>query len=232
MRTLTFAAALLLAAAGAAHAEFPERRIQNIYPWTPGTPTYAVSQIIADAMGEELGVEIPVVAKPGAGGVNAFTQALNEPADGYTVIDGYVAPLIISPMFGKADWSCKDFTPLYSATSNAFAIISRADEDRWTDFPSFIAYLKAHPGETRYSGADELALPHLVAARVMQQQGTVARHVPYQDLNDGLKDMRGGILDWMIANPGMYNANKEHIKVIAVLSELPEVSAGAFGAVG
>ena len=208
----------------AARAEFPERRIQNIYPWSPGTPTYAVSQIIADAMGEELGVQIPVIAKPGAGGVNAFQAALAEPADGYTIIDGYVAPLIISPLFDKADYSWKDFIPLHSATSNAFAVVSRADEDRWSDFPSFIEYLKANPGKTRYTGGADLALPHMVAAKMLQEQDAVARNVPYNDLADGLKDLRGGILDWMIANPGVYNANKEHMRVLAVLSELPEVS--------
>jgi tripartite-type tricarboxylate transporter receptor subunit TctC len=213
--------ALLLATA--ASAEYPERRIQLVYPWTPGTPTYAVSQIIADAMGNELGVQMPVVAKPGAGGVNAFMAALNEPADGYTALDGYVAPLIISPLFEKTEYTFADFVPLYSATSNAFAIATRADEERFTDFPSFIAYLQAHPGETRYTGGADLALPHMVAAKVLQHYDAVSRPVPYGDLADGTKDLRGGVLDWMVVNPGIFRSNKDHLRVIAVLSELPEV---------
>jgi tripartite-type tricarboxylate transporter receptor subunit TctC len=213
--------ALLLATA--ASAEYPERRIQLVYPWTPGTPTYAVSQIIADAMGNELGVQVPVVAKPGAGGVNAFMAALNEPADGYTALDGYVAPLIISPLFDKTEYTFADFVPLYSATSNAFAIATRADEDRFTDFPSFIEYLQAHPGETRYTGGADLALPHMVAARVLQHYEAVSRPVPYGDLADGTKDLRGGVLDWMVVNPGIFRSNKDHLRIIAVLSELPEV---------
>jgi tripartite-type tricarboxylate transporter receptor subunit TctC len=223
LATALAALGIALGMAQAARAEYPERRIQHIYPWTPGTPTYAVSQIIADAMGAELGVQMPVVAKPGAGGVNAFTAALNEPADGYTTLDGYVAPLIISPLFHKGDYTYKDFIPLYSATSNAFALASRADEDRWTDFPSFIKYLKAHPGKTRYTGGADLALPHMVAAKVLQHYDAVARPVPYGDLADGTKDLRGGVLDWMVINPGIYRSNKEHLRVIAVLSELPEV---------
>lgn len=221
--TIALAAGALLATTTMAAAEFPERKIQHIYPWSPGTPTYAVSQIIADKMGEILGTQMPVVAKPGASGVKAFNIALEEPADGYTTIDGYVAPLIISPLFDKAPWACEDFVPLYSATSNAFAIISRADEDRWTDFTSFIEYLKANPGETRYTGGGDLALPHMVAAKVMQTFGTVSRPVPYGDLADGLKDLRGGVLDWMVTNPGMYRPNKEHMRVLMVLSELDDV---------
>jgi len=214
---------LFLGAAQAAFAQYPERRIQHIYPWSPGTPTYAVSQIIADAMSEDLGVNMPVVARTGAGGVNAFAAALNEPADGYTTLDGYVAPLIISPLFDRADYTYEDFIPLYSATSNAFAIASRADEDRWDDFPSFIEYLQEHPGETRYTGGADLALPHMVAAKVLQTYDAVARNVPYNDLADGTTDLRSGVLDWMIVNPGVYRSNKEHLRITAVLSELEEV---------
>ena len=124
-RKLTFALAVgaLVATTTMAAAEYPERKIQHIYPWSPGTPTYAVSQIIADKMGEILGTQIPVVAKPGASGVKAFNIALEEPADGYTTIDGYVAPLVISPLFDKAPWGCEDFVPLYSATSNALPAV-------------------------------------------------------------------------------------------------------------
>lgn len=224
MKAVALSAFAAVASAAIAHAQFPARRIQIIYPWTPGTPTYAVSQIIADAMGKELGVNMPVVAKTGASGVNAFQQALNEPADGYTLIDGYVAPLIISPLFKKANWTCGDFTPLYSATSNAFAVVSRADEKRWTDFPSFIAYLKAHPGKTRYTGSAELSLPHMVMAKALETAGAVARNVPYNDLADGTKDLRSGLLDWMVVNPGIYRANKANFRVLAVLSDLKEVS--------
>lgn len=204
-------------------AQFPERRIQVSYPWKAGAPAYVVSQIIADGMAETLGVDVAVVSKPGAGGVNAVMAGLGEPADGYTIIDGYVAPLIISPLFGKAKYTYKDFIPLHSASSNAFAIASRADETRWTDFPSFVKYLQDNPGETRFTGSEELTLPHMVTAKMLQSQNAVARNVPYVGLAPGMKDLRGGLLDWMIINPGIYKSNKRHIKVLAVFSELDEV---------
>lgn len=88
--------------AGPALAEFPERNIENIYPWAPGA-TMAASQVIADAMGGQLGVNISVVSTPGAGGVKAFETAMSRPADGYTIFDGYVAPLVLQPLQGNAD---------------------------------------------------------------------------------------------------------------------------------
>jgi len=221
-RSLVLAAACL-AFAGTAHAEFPERNIENIYPWAPGA-TMAASQIIADAMGKELGVNISVVSTPGAAGTKAFQVALEKAADGYTIFDGYVAPLVLQPMLGNAKWSYKDFTPLWSATSNSFAIAIRKDEKRFTDFPSLVAYAKAHPGQMRYSPGTANALPHMVAAKVMQTSDAVAQIVPYPEIDVAVKDLRGGILDFIVINPGVYTTNKDDVKIIAVLSELKGAS--------
>ena len=217
---LLFLASILLA--NVSLAAYPERRVQLIYPLTPGTATYRVSQIIANAMGAELGVPMITMAKPGTSGADALMAALREPADGYTVIDAYVAPLIISPLFGRVSYSCKDFIPLFSATATPLAIASRADETRWTDFTSFVKFLKENPGRTRYTGAAELSLPHLVAAKMLQTLNAVSRHVTYADLYDGLSDFRDGSLDWMVINPGMYKDEKKHMRVLAVLSDQPD----------
>tara|TARA_R110002126_G_scaffold85058_1_gene206254 strand:- start:3163 stop:4146 length:984 start_codon:yes stop_codon:yes gene_type:complete len=223
MKKLLGLATALLLVAGSARAEFPERNIENIYPWGPGA-TMSASQIIADAMGEALGVNISVVSTPGAGGTKAFLTAMEKPADGYTIFDGYVAPLVLQTMLGKADWSYKDFSPLWAATSNSFAIAVRKDDDRFADFPALIAYAKANPGKLRYSPGTVGALPHMVAAKVMQTSDVVAQVVPYPEIDNAVKDLRGGILDFVVINPGVYNTNKDEVRVLAVLSELEGAS--------
>ena len=184
----------------------------------------AASQVIADAMGSELGVSISVVSTTGANGAKAFQTALQKPADGYAIIDGYVAPLVVEAMQGHVNWTYKDFIPLWSATSNSFAIAVRKDESRFTDFPSFIAYAKAHPGELRYSPGVIGTLPHMVVARVLQTSGVVEQPVPYPQPDDAVKDLRGGVLDFVVLNPGVYKTNKDDIKVLAVMSELDRSS--------
>jgi tripartite-type tricarboxylate transporter receptor subunit TctC len=176
------AAAALAIAALPAFADFPERRIQVSYPWAPGAPAYVVSQIIADGMAAELGVDVAVVARPGAGGVNAIMAGLGEPADGYTIIDGYVAPLIISPLFGMAGLHPAPFGELERLRARLAR--RRGPLER---LPSFIEYLKAHPGATRFTASEELTLPHMVASKMLQSQGAVARNVPYVGLAPGIE---------------------------------------------
>ena len=62
IRTTLAAAAIVAVSTGAALAEFPERTIELIHPWGPGN-AMSVSQIIAKAMGEELGVDMPVIGQ-------------------------------------------------------------------------------------------------------------------------------------------------------------------------
>lgn len=205
-------------AAGPALAEFPERNIENIYPWNPGA-TMAASQVIADAMGEELGVNISVVSTPGAGGVKAFETALSRDADGYTIIDGYVAPLVLQPMQGNADWSYEDFVPLWSATANAFAIAVRKGDERFPDLDALIDYMRENPGDLRYSPGTPGALPHMSAAKMMQVADVYAQVVPYPEIDAAVRDVRGGVLDFMVINTGVYAINKEDVDILAVLSD-------------
>lgn len=122
----------------------------------------------------------------------------------------------------KAEYNYGDVIPLHSAGAVALAVVSRADEDRWTDFPSFVQYLRDNPGQTRFTGSEELTLPHLVATSMLKNQNLVARNVPYVGLAPGVKDLRGGLLDWMLVNAGSYKANKDHLRVLAVLSDVDE----------
>ena len=205
---------------------FPNRTIENIFPWGPGGAMSA-SQIIASAMGEEIGESIIVVSTPGAAGTKAFATALNRPANGYTIIDGYVAPLVLQPILGNADWSYDDFTPLHAAVSNAFAIACNVEEERWTDFESMMEYGSKHPGELRYTSHSRNNLPHMVIAQVLQAYGVVAQHVPYSEA-DANKDLKAGILDFAYVGVAGYIQDPASFRVLLVLSELPE-AAEAYG---
>ncbi len=221
-------AALLLGAAPA-KAEFPERTIENVYPWTAGA-AMSVSQIMAKAMGEELGVSITVVSTPGAAGTKAFQTAMAKPADGYSIIDGYVAPLVLQPVLGNADWTYEDFTPLHAGVSNAFSIGVRKDEDRWADFEEMMEYGQANPGKLRYSSGSRNTLPHMVIAKVLQSYGVVAQNIPYKTDADARKDLKAGVLDFAFVNIGGYLPDKEGFDILLVLSELPGSKASFDGA--
>jgi len=206
---------------GQGESNFPNRPVQNIFPWGPGA-TYAASQVVANAMAENMGTSMSVTSTTGAGGVKAAMTVMSKPADGYTIFDGYVAPLILSPLFGKANYTFEDFTPLYGVASNAFTIVVRKDDDRFPDLKSLIEFAQANPGQLKYSAGAEVSLPHMAAASLLKNTDAVTRHVPYNDSNEGIKDMLAGELDFNIMNSGGYNSYKDEVRILAVLSDLPQ----------
>jgi|GEM_PF-587897 len=229
IRTALATAAIVAVSSGAALAEFPERTIELIHPWGPGN-AMSVSQIIAKAMGEELGVDMPVISTPGAAGTKGQITAMSRPADGYTVFDGYVAPLVLQPVLGNADWVYSDFKPLHSAVSNAFAIGGRVDETRWSTFEEMMEFGKANPGFLRYSSGSRNNLPHMVIAKVLQSYGVVAQNIPYTQDGNAVKDLKSGVLDFAFINVGNYIQDKPAFNIMLVLSELPGAKASYDGA--
>lgn len=229
IRSTAAALAVLVVSTGAALAEFPERTIELIHPWGPGN-AMSVSQIIAKAMGEELGVDIPVISTPGAAGTKGQITAMSRPADGYTIFDGYVAPLVLQPVLGNADWNYSDFEPLHAAVSNAFAIGGRTEETRWSTFEEMMAYGQAHPGELRYSSGSRNNLPHMVIAKVLQSYGVVAQNIPYSQDGNAIKDLKSGVLDFAFVNVGNYIQDKPAFNILLVLSELAGAKASYDGA--
>ena len=230
LKAITLVAMYATGIVGAAQVEdFPSRTVENVFPWAPGG-AMAASQIIAEAMSDELGVSMPVISTPGAAGTKAVQTALAKPADGYTVIDGYVAPLVLMPVLGKADWTYKDFTPLHAAVSNAFSIVGRKDETRWDSFEGMMDWGRENPGELRYSTGSRNNLPHMVIAKVLQSYNVVAQNIPYPSDPDSHKDLYAGVLDFAFHGPADYLQNKEQADVLLVLSELPGAKATYDGA--
>ncbi len=220
------AGAVVAASAGTALAEFPERNVEVIHPWGPGN-AMAMSQVVAKAMGEELGTDMPVISQPGAAGTKAQTTAMAKPADGYTIFDGYVAPLVLQPILGNADWNFKDFKPLSAAVANAFAIAGQVDETRWSSFEEMMAYCQENRGELRYSSGSRNNLPHMVIAKALQSYDCVAQNVPYTQDGNVFKDLGSKVLDFAFVNVGNFRSNPDKVKILLVLSEL-ESSKKAF----
>jgi tripartite-type tricarboxylate transporter receptor subunit TctC len=236
MRRITLIVCIVLVSAGTVvlasgrqDGAFPTRGIEIIHPWPPGV-TMASTQVVAEAMSEELGVAITVIPTPGGTGVRAMETVLNRPADGYTIFDGWVAPLVVQSAMGNVDADHTDFIPLFALAAVPNAVLVRADDERFPDFEAFITYMRENPGELRYTSGAYGNLPHIVLANMMQATDTVAQNVPYGELEEGVVDLRGEVLDFMAGNPGFYRANRQHTRVLVALSELDSV-AEIFGGV-
>jgi tripartite-type tricarboxylate transporter receptor subunit TctC len=102
-----------LALHGVAHADdYPSRPITLVAPSTPGSAPDVLARIVARSLSEQLGQQVVVLNRPGAGtniGTASVTQAA---ADGYTLLLGSIANTLNPHIMPKVGYRLEDFTPV------------------------------------------------------------------------------------------------------------------------
>ncbi len=130
----------------------PDHEIRLIVTFAPGGSTDVVGRMVAEYMAKELGVPVVVDNIPGAGGVIGFTELFTQPADGYTLS---MAGSSNSPWACEAlspetpPWRGDDFMSLGTVTALSTNAGIVCKKDRWPDFMSLIADVKAKPGKIK-----------------------------------------------------------------------------------
>ena len=136
-----------------AKAEYPERSIELIVPANPGGDTDANARALAAALNEEMGWNVIVTNMSGGSGAVAFEDALSNPDDGYRFVFYHSGACITQMMGMYEEVNVLDDFKLAGMPildySNAFVI--NAENDKFSDLESMIAYMKDHPGEVSFA---------------------------------------------------------------------------------
>lgn len=150
--SLLLAVALLLGCASAL-AEWPERAIELIVPANPGGDTDANARALAAALTEEFGWNVIVTNMSGGSGAVAFEDLLANPDDGYRFVFYHSGACITQIMGMYENFNVLDSFQLagmpFLDYSNAF-VINSANE-KFSDLPSMVEYMKAHPGDVTFA---------------------------------------------------------------------------------
>ena len=92
---------------------WPNKPIRMVVAFPPGGPTDIVSRVIAQRLSEQLGQQVIIDNKPGAGGNIAAELIANAPADGYTLFYNTSAIVIGPALYSKVNYdTLKDFAPV------------------------------------------------------------------------------------------------------------------------
>jgi len=128
---------------------FPSRTISIVVPYGAGGGSDQVARAWGEAMQKGTGVGFQVENKPGGAGLAAIPDFMSRPADGYTVLE-QTDGLITNAAAGQVEQVLnKDIIPICVTQSTFSQFYIRPDETRFTDWASFVAYAKAHPGDVK-----------------------------------------------------------------------------------
>jgi tripartite-type tricarboxylate transporter receptor subunit TctC len=178
------AACVLGTAASAVYAQgndaWPNRPLRVINPYAPGGPSDNIVRLLAEGIGSELGQAVIVESKPGGGTAIGANYVAHAAADGYTLLLGTVAPLIVQPNINKAlPYNvAKDFTPvgMFATVPNLISVHPSVPVNSLAEL---ISYAKANPGKLNYASAGLGSGPHLGGELFCKLTNVQLTHVPY-----------------------------------------------------
>ncbi|SHN06722.1 Bug family tripartite tricarboxylate transporter substrate binding protein [Roseibium suaedae] len=198
-KTTVAAIALTLGAATPVLADFPERPIQIIVPYSAGGSTDLGIRVVADALESKFdGLRTVVRNQPGGGGGIGTSAAVHARPDGYTLGAGAQGPIAILPHVGGADYTVDDFE-FVGLFSRSLQLLVACKDAPFNDYDSFMAYAQTKAPQIGNSGAG--GANHVSAEAFAKAAGIKIESIPFGGSSEARTACIGGHIDAMVASP-------------------------------
>jgi len=189
---------LLVGGGSAQPPGFPSKPVTVIVPAPPGGTADISMRIIAHKLNENLGQQIIVDNRPGAGGIIASQLALKATPDGYAVLMNYTSHAINPSLYKKLPYDTgKDFAPVTLLGITPLVLVVHPSVPAKT-VGEFIAYAKANPGKLNYGSAAIGGASHLGGELLKIRAGIDTVHVPYKGGAAAAADLMSGQIQMLM----------------------------------
>ncbi len=187
---LLFVAALLIEAA--AHANYPQRPVRVIIPYSPGGSSDAVGRIVGQKLGENLKQQFVIDNRPGAAGSLGREIVAKAAPDGYTLLIGDAPHTINVHVLKHVPYDpIKDFTAITLLASAPQALVLHPALP-YQNVKEFVAAASAQPGKFNYGSGGSGAITHLAGELFKLSTRINLTHVPYKSIGIATGDVLGG----------------------------------------
>lgn len=213
-----------------AYADWPERPVRIIVPYTAGSMGDTVTRLLTGSLQSQLGQPFVVDNRPGAGG-NIGTQAVEQSApDGYTLLVVATNNLVINQFlykdFGFDPLKKFDFITVLADVPSVMFVNGKVPVN---SFKEFVKYAQGNRGKLNYASPGIGTTPHLSAEAINRQFNLGMTHVPYRGASQALEALLAGDVQMYLAGAGVGEAQVKQgqLKAMAVsnarrLDVLPE----------
>ena len=193
---------LLLAFSALAAAQpFPNRPVTVVVGFAPGGGTDGVARVVAKTLSDNLGQQVVVDNKSGAGGTIAVDLVAKAPADGYTLVLANVGAMTANPHIMKLSYDpLKDLTPISMATIFANVILAQPELGA-KSLQELIRLAKEKPGRLTYGSSGVGGAAHLAGELLEERARIFLVHVPYKGGGPAMAGFLGHQTDLFIATP-------------------------------
>lgn len=197
---LALAAALTFAAliTGSAHAEYPDKPITMIVPWSAGGSTDQTARVLAKAAEAHLGQTIVIVNRPGASTTIGMAELAKAKPDGYTIGTLSSTAYLVAlqgrqlPFHPINDFS---YISYYGDNVIGVAVLAKAP---WKNLGELVEAGKKEPGMIKFGTAGVGTTQHLTTEALQRSSGAKFVHVPQQGSAASAPALLGGHVDFIM----------------------------------
>lgn len=178
---------------------WPAKPIRYIVPFPPGGGTDTSARLMAPTVSAELGQQVVIENRPGAGGMIGVEQAAKAAPDGYTMVQATVGQVSINPNLRKLAFDPRrDLAPV-ALTGDLFNVLVVHPALPVRSVRDLVALAKKRPGELNFSSSGVGVPDHLAGELFQILTKTKMVHVPYKGGPLAMADLTTGNVQLMFA---------------------------------
>jgi tripartite-type tricarboxylate transporter receptor subunit TctC len=179
------------------------------------------ARVLADGMAKVLGVPVPIVDKPGAGGAVGYMYLSQQKPDGHSVVWSSNS---ISTTFhnGQLPFDYKNFEHIARVTVENPALAVKADSP-WKSLKELIEYAKANPDKLRVGNSGQGSQTHIASVALFTSAG--AKIIPvHRTGGQATADVLAGRIEVLVQFPQVVvpHVKSGELRVLALLSSIPD----------
>ena len=171
---------------------FPNRPINLVVAFGPGTGSDTIARILSEKMREILGSPVTVENRLGGGGVIGTEYVARAKPDGYTLTMGTTSSLGTTPVLNpNAKYDVKkDFAFISGLAKSDYVIITSTRPGSPQTLGELLARLKKEPSSFASAGVGTIT--HLATEMLLHKASLSATHIPYKGSGQVIIDVAAG----------------------------------------
>lgn len=197
--------------------EWPVKPVTFVVPFPAGGGTDAFARPLATQLTKQLGKQIVIDNRGGAGGTLGASIASKAAPDGYTFFVGAAHHAIAPSMYPNLDYDIeKSFVPVAMIASPPQVIVVNPKNVQVKNLKEFIELLKKNPGKFNYASAGNGTTHHLAGEDFKMLTKTFITHIPYRGAGPAMQDLIAGQVDIEFDGLGSSAAQIKNGSIVAL----------------
>lgn len=182
----------------AAQADWPNRPIRFVCPFTAGGGGDTSARALAARASEILGQNIIIENRTGGNAVVAANSVLQAPRDGYSYLVDAANQLTNPVLVRDLGFDYRTAFQPITMTARFPQVVAVRQDFPARDIREFVEHVRARPGAVSCGTPPAAGAGHLALELLQQRAGIRLLHAPYRGGADAARDITGGQLDSVI----------------------------------